>query len=171
MEEDMANRRVSSRTRKVASKMAAALTSTDNRTQAAIARLEALENDNGALEVVDLNDDEEASLDEEDDLGYLQKKQPKGSKRKTRQAKALEARKAPKSFTDLLQEANLESLPSHVPTYLKAAVGPPSSSSRRHFCTVCGYIASYSCCLCGMRFCSIRCQNIHKDTRCQKFVA
>ncbi|CAF2069747.1 unnamed protein product [Brassica oleracea] len=47
----MANRRVSSRTRKVATKMAAALTSTDNRTQAAIARLEALENDNGALEV------------------------------------------------------------------------------------------------------------------------
>ncbi|KAG2251930.1 hypothetical protein Bca52824_082066 [Brassica carinata] len=66
----MANRRISSRTRKVATKMAAALTSTDNRTQcAAIARLEALENDNGALEVVDLNDDEEASLDEEDDLG------------------------------------------------------------------------------------------------------
>ncbi|KAG2333341.1 hypothetical protein Bca52824_004521 [Brassica carinata] len=132
MEEDMANRRVSSRTRKVATKMAAALTSTDNRTQAAIARLEALENDNGAVELVDLNDDEEASLDEEDDLGYVQKKQPKGSKRKTRQAKALEARKAP--------------------NYSKAAVGPPSSSSRRHFCTVCGYIAGYSCCLCGMRF-------------------
>ncbi|KAH0888776.1 hypothetical protein HID58_051205 [Brassica napus] len=145
---------------------------TDNRTQAAIARLEALENDNGAVEVVDLNDDGEASLDEDDDLGYVQKKQHKGSKRKTRQAKALEARKAHhKSFTELLQEANLESLPSHVPTYLKAAVGPPSSSSRRHFCTVCGYIAGYSCCLCGMRFCSIRCQNIHKDTRCQKFVA
>ncbi|KAL0673274.1 hypothetical protein Bca4012_001255 [Brassica carinata] len=141
MEEEMANRRVSSRTRKVASKMAAALTSTDNRTQAAIARLEALENDNGAVEVVDLNDDEEASLDEDDDLGYVQKKQHKGSKRKTRQAKALEARKAHhKSFTELLQEANLESLPSHVPTYLKAAVGPPSSSSRRHFCTVCGIL-------------------------------
>nr|VDD52958.1 unnamed protein product [Brassica oleracea] len=65
----MANRRVSSRTRKVATKMVEALTSTDNQTQAAIARLEALENDNGALEVVDLNDDEEASLDEDDDLG------------------------------------------------------------------------------------------------------
>lgn len=37
--------------------------------QAAIARLEALENDNGAIEVVDMNDDEEASLDEDDDLG------------------------------------------------------------------------------------------------------
>ncbi|CAN7075355.1 unnamed protein product [Brassica oleracea var. botrytis] len=47
----MANRRVSSRTRKVATKMVEALTSTDNQTQAAIARLEALENDNGALEV------------------------------------------------------------------------------------------------------------------------
>ncbi|KAG5385346.1 hypothetical protein IGI04_036816 [Brassica rapa subsp. trilocularis] len=68
----MANRRVSSRTRKVATKMAAALTSTDNRTQAAIARLEALENDNGALEVVDLNDDEKASLHEEYDLALLQ---------------------------------------------------------------------------------------------------
>ncbi|KAF2579100.1 hypothetical protein F2Q68_00003342 [Brassica cretica] len=67
----MANRRVSSRTRKIATKMAAALTSTDNRTQADIARLEALENDNGALEVVDLNDDEEASLDEEDDLELI----------------------------------------------------------------------------------------------------
>lgn len=32
----MANRRVSSRTRKVASKMAAALTSTDNRTQVCV---------------------------------------------------------------------------------------------------------------------------------------
>ncbi|CAH8277232.1 unnamed protein product [Arabidopsis lyrata] len=171
MEEEMSNRRVSNRTRKVATKMAAALTSNDNRTQAAIARLEALENDNGAIEVVDMNDDDEASLDEDDDLGYVQKKQHKGSKRKTRQAKALEARRAPKSFLELLQEANLESLPAHVPTYLKAAVGPPSSSSRRHFCSVCGYIAGYNCCLCGMRFCSIRCQNIHKDTRCQKFVA
>ena len=37
-------------------------------------------------------------------VGYVQKKQHKGSKRKTRQAKALEARKAPKSFTELLQE-------------------------------------------------------------------
>ncbi|KAG7548230.1 Zinc finger HIT-type [Arabidopsis suecica] len=104
MEEEMSNRRVSNRTRKVATKMAAALTSNDNRTQAAIARLEALENDNGAIEVVDMNDDDEASLDEDDDLGYVQKKQHKGSKRKTRQAKALEARRAPKSFLELLQE-------------------------------------------------------------------
>ncbi|KAL6204340.1 hypothetical protein ACLB2K_021608 [Fragaria x ananassa] len=163
-------RRSSSRNRKVASKMAAALMSTDNRTQAALARLEALENDNAGLETVEVNDDDEASLDDEDQ-GYIQKKQPKGTKRKTRQAKALEARKAPRTFLELLQEANLESLPPHVPSYLKAAVGPPSSTSRRHFCTVCGSAANYTCVRCGMRFCSCRCQNIHNDTRCQKFVA
>ncbi|MBA0582702.1 hypothetical protein Gorai_024837 [Gossypium raimondii] len=99
-------------------------------------------------------------------------KRSKGTKRKTRQAKALEnARKAPRSFLELLHEANLESLPPHVPSYLRAAVGPPSSTSRRHFCSVCGFSAKYTCVTCGMRFCSCRCQNIHNDTRCMKFVA
>ncbi|KAL1370200.1 hypothetical protein HN51_000494 [Arachis hypogaea] len=168
--EDDGVRRMSSRTRKVASKMVAALASTDNRTQAAIARLDALENDNAGFEVADANnDDDEASLDDEE--GYMQKKQSKSTKRKTRQAKALEARKAPRTFLELIHEANLESLPPHVPSYLRAAVGPPSSTSRRHFCTVCGFSASYTCVRCGMRFCSYRCQNVHNDTRCLKFVA
>ncbi|ONK61815.1 uncharacterized protein A4U43_C08F33880 [Asparagus officinalis] len=163
-------RRTSSRTRKMAGKMAAALASTDNRTQAALARLEALENDNAGVEVVDLNDDGDASLDD-DDIVFT-KKQSKSTKRKTRQAKALEnAKKAPRTFLEVLHEANLESLPPHVPTYLRAAVGPPSANSRRHFCTVCGFTANYTCVKCGMRFCSCRCQVIHDDTRCLKFVA
>ncbi|KAG8496146.1 hypothetical protein CXB51_009130 [Gossypium anomalum] len=151
MDDDNSNalRRMSTRTRKVAPKMAAALGSSDNRSQAALARLEALENDNAGIEA-----------------------RSKGTKRKTRQAKALEnARKAPRSFLELLHEANLESLPPHVPSYLRAAVGPPSSTSRRHFCSVCGFSAKYTCVTCGMRFCSCRCQNIHNDTRCMKFVA
>lgn len=69
------------------------------------------------------------------------------------------------------KQANLESLPPHVPSYFRAAVGPPSSTARRHFCTVCGFSSSYACVRCGMRFCSTRCQNIHNDTRCLKFVA
>ncbi|KAB2038763.1 hypothetical protein ES319_D03G166700v1 [Gossypium barbadense] len=172
MDDDNSNalRRMSTRTRKVAPKMAAALGSSDNRSQAALARLEALENDNAGIEAVEMNDDDEASLDE-DDQAYMQKRS-KGAKRKTRQAKALEnARKAPRSFLELLHEANLESLPPHVPSYLRAAVGPPSSTSRRHFCSVCGFSAKYTCVTCGMRFCSCRCQNIHNDTRCMKFVA
>ncbi|KAF9597493.1 hypothetical protein IFM89_019020 [Coptis chinensis] len=164
-------RRTSSRTRKLANKMAAALSSTDNRTQAALARLEALENDNAAPEPLEAYDDDEASLDDDDDQVYT-KKQSKNAKRKTRQAKALEnVKKAPRTFMELLQEANLEALPPNVPSYLRAAVGPPSSTSRRHFCAVCGFTANYTCVRCGMRFCSPRCQVIHNDTRCLKFVA
>ncbi|XP_071721856.1 SWR1 complex subunit 6 isoform X1 [Rutidosis leptorrhynchoides] len=192
MDEDISNslRRMSTRARKVAPKMAAALASSDNRTQAILARLEALENDNPGAEIVEPNDDDdEASLDDEDDhdvqwptetkacvliwdeMRMFHKKQSKGTKRKTRQAKALETKKAPRSFLELLNDANLESLPPHVPSYLRAAVGPPSSTCRRHFCTVCGFSANYTCVRCGMRFCAIRCQTIHNDTRCLKFVA
>lgn len=164
-------RRMSSRTRKVAPKMAAALASSDNRTQAALARLEALENDNAGMEMIEINDDDDASLDEDDEV-HTQRRLSKGTKRKTRQAKALEnAKKAPRTFLELLHEANLDSLPSHVPSYLKAAVGPPSSTSRRHYCTVCGFTSNYTCVRCGVRFCSRRCQTIHNDTRCLKFVA
>ncbi|GMP48992.1 hypothetical protein ACSBR2_002200 [Camellia fascicularis] len=172
MDEDTSNplRRMSSRTRKVAPKMVAALASNDNRTQAALARLEALENDNAGAEMIEINEDDDASLDD-DDQAYM-RKQSKSTKRKTRQAKALEnAKKAPRTFLELVNEANLESLPPHVPSYLRAAVGPPSSTSRRHFCTVCGFTANYTCVRCGMRFCAIRCQTIHNDTRCLKFVA
>lgn len=70
-----------------------------------------------------------------------------------------------------VRQANLESLPPHVPTYSRAAVGPPSTSSRRHYCSVCGSTANYTCVRCGTRFCSCRCQVIHNDTRCLKFVA
>ncbi|GAB4824311.1 SWR1 complex subunit 6 [Ancistrocladus abbreviatus] len=164
-------RRTSSRTRKIASKMAAALASSDNRMQAALARLEALENDNAGVETVEVIDDDEVSLDDEDQA-YIQKKQSMNMKRKTRQGKAREnAKKAPRTFLELLHEVDLESLPPHVPSYLKAAVGPPSSSSCRNFCTVCGFTANYTCVRCGVRFCCIRCQNIHNDTRCLKFVS
>ncbi|KAL2899248.1 SWR1 complex subunit 6 [Bienertia sinuspersici] len=173
MEDDISGtlRRTSTRTRKVATKMAAALASSDNRNQAALARLEALENDNGGVETVEVNDDDDASLDD-DDEAYIQKKQAMSMKRKTRQGKAREnARKGPRTFLELVHEANLEALPPHVPTYLRAAVGPPIINARRNFCTVCGFTANYTCVRCGVRFCCIRCQNIHNDTRCLKFVA
>ncbi|RZS03194.1 hypothetical protein BHM03_00033343 [Ensete ventricosum] len=73
-------RRTSSRTKKIAAKMAAALASADNRTQvdsvsrafAALARLESLENDNAGAENMEINDDDDASLDDDDQgLGTL----------------------------------------------------------------------------------------------------
>ncbi|KAA6353641.1 MAG: hypothetical protein EZS28_050832 [Streblomastix strix] len=39
-----------------------------------------------------------------------------------------------------------------------------------YFCTVCGFNAPYSCVICYSRFCSIKCMEIHKDTRCLKYV-
>ncbi|TXG74474.1 hypothetical protein EZV62_003053 [Acer yangbiense] len=193
MEEE---RRMSTRTRKVAPKMAAALASTDNRTQVRQLLLglklwKTIMPELNTLRfmmtmtmlllmmmmMVFLFSPIFFSAFKFYDnchvlIVYIQKKQLKGTKRKTRQAKALEdARKAPRTFLELLHEASLESLPPHVPTYLRAAVGPPSSTSRRHFCTVCGFTGGYMCVKCGMRFCSIRCQHIHDDTRCMKFVA
>uniref|UniRef100_A0A6N2N7M5 Uncharacterized protein n=1 Tax=Salix viminalis TaxID=40686 RepID=A0A6N2N7M5_SALVM len=83
------------------SKMVILHASNDNKTQAAIARLEALKNDYTGMETVEAVDDDESSL--EDDV-YIQKKQ-KDIKRKTRQVKALEnARKAPRNFLELLHE-------------------------------------------------------------------
>ncbi|TVU27415.1 hypothetical protein EJB05_30024 [Eragrostis curvula] len=95
-------RRTSARTRRMATRMASALASSNNRTQAALARLEALESDNAGVEVVDLNDDEYGSTDEEDPV-LMQKKQSKNMKRKTRQGKAMEKRAA-RSFMYVLHE-------------------------------------------------------------------
>ncbi|KAJ6375605.1 hypothetical protein OIU77_000562 [Salix suchowensis] len=115
----------------------------------AIARLEALENDYTGMEIVEAVDDDEASLNDDDDV-YIQKKQ-KGTKRKTRQTKALEnARKALINFLELLHEANLEALPPHVPSYMRAAMGPPSSTW--HFYTVCEFTSNYTYAKCGMPF-------------------
>lgn len=178
-------RRSSARARKVAPKVAAALQDSTTRALHAQARLDALESDNagGADALAAADDEEDASGDEDEEPVFKHKAAHKSSssgpaKRKTRQAKAAERvggaqlRKGnPRSFLELLQDAGLETLPPYVPSYLTAAVGPSSLTSRRHFCSVCGYIAPYTCVRCGSRFCSVKCQTVHNDTRCQKFVA
>ncbi|XP_047944584.1 SWR1 complex subunit 6-like isoform X2 [Salvia hispanica] len=60
IDEEMSSslRHMSMRTRMVAPKLAAALTSSDNRTQAMFARLEALENDHAGFETVQVDDDQ-----------------------------------------------------------------------------------------------------------------
>jgi zinc finger HIT domain-containing protein 1 len=44
-----------------------------------------------------------------------------------------------------------------------------SGKPARKFCSVCGLLGHYSCTRCGMRYCSIKCNNHHKETRCMKF--
>ncbi len=51
------------------------------------------------------------------------------------------------------------------------ASASPSVLPMRHFCSVCGQRGIYSCTRCGMRSCSIKCTDQHKETRCMKMGA
>uniref|UniRef100_A0A6N2MF50 Uncharacterized protein n=1 Tax=Salix viminalis TaxID=40686 RepID=A0A6N2MF50_SALVM len=163
MEDDVSNpfRRMSMRTRKIAPRMAAALASNDNRTQPAIARLEALENDYTGMEIVEAVDDDEASLDDDDD-GITSSRTLRdfieSSRASRNQAQILLndfvgerlANKRNCSIAQPTPQANLEALPPHVPSYMRAAMGPPKSTW--HFYTVCGFTSNYTYAKCGMPF-------------------
>ena len=51
------------------------------------------------------------------------------------------------------------------PNYVTAAAGP-CPYPPRPFCSVCGYLAAYTCVRCGLRYCCTNCQKTHQDTRC-----
>ncbi len=88
--------------------------------------------------------------------------------RKTRTAEYYRQRFR-KSFAQLLEEdAAAHPDPDKDPSYLSAQAPPPSLPPRR-FCAVCGFPAPYSCTVCGTRFCSVRCQETHMETRCLKW--
>ena len=57
-----------------------------------------------------------------------------------------------------------------VPGYLAAQV-PESRFPPRHLCSVCGFPSQYTCVTCGTRYCCLRCQETHQDTRCLKWTA
>ena len=52
--------------------------------------------------------------------------------------------------------------------YLSVAA-KPSKFPTRFFCSVCGYNAKYQCTRCGLRYCTMKCGETHRETRCIKF--
>ncbi len=54
------------------------------------------------------------------------------------------------------------------PNYLSVQADP-SIYPARHFCSICGYPGKYSCIRCGSKYCSIKCNKTHSETRCMKF--
>ena len=73
-----------------------------------------------------------------------------------------------KTFQNLVEdEAALER---DAPNYF-TCVAPPSNRPAKKLCSVCGFPSSYNCVQCGFKFCSIECQQVHKDTRCLKWTA
>eukprot|EP00887_Chlorella_sp_A99_P002483 scaffold10.g2483.t1 len=166
--------RRSTRTRKVSERMA--VVDELERRQALAKRLEALEEDTHREEDFAAgSDDEEFVLRESDGDGKKRKKKGgalrvDGGMRKTRGM--LEARaRGPRTFRDWLEEAELDRLPPDEPSYLTAGVGPPRTAAPRKFCSVCGDFSGYTCTRCGSRYCTLRCQTVHSETRCLKFMA
>ncbi|KAL3317796.1 Zinc finger HIT domain-containing protein 1 [Cichlidogyrus casuarinus] len=101
-------------------------------------------------------------------------KRPKfdDDKSKTKKKKKLIARsKSRKTFEILLDEEYQVTKGGEIKPSYFSAVPPPSRIPPRNFCSVCGFRSSYTCVNCGMRFCSIKCNEIHIDTRCMKWVA
>lgn len=124
--------------------------------------LEALEQDN-------FHDDPHADL-------VMSKKIPKfnssveNPRRKGRKSRGADYYRVKyrKTFQQLLEEER--QVNSQGPNYITAQA-PPTNYPQRHFCAVCGFPSSYTCTSCGTRFCSLKCQSTHQDTRCLKFVS
>lgn len=164
----------SKRSKKVAQKLS--VVTDDDKKRAIKARLEALENDDDVGDEKAAGSDDDFQLEESEDelaLGDSRKKKRKKgagpAKRKTRAA--VTEQKGPKPFLVLLEEADLESVPSNQLNYQTAAVGPPAAPAFRKWCTVCGFAAPYKCTRCSSRFCSRKCYSVHSETRCLKFTA
>ena len=49
-----------------------------------------------------------------------------------------------------LKHSNLKALFPHIPSYMRATMGLPSSTCRGHFFIVCEFISNYTCVKCGM---------------------
>ena len=59
---------------------------------------------------------------------------------------------------------------SALPGYITAQVSE-SRYPPRKLCAVCGFPSQYTCVTCGTRYCCLRCQETHQDTRCLKWTA
>ena len=130
--------------------------------------LEALEKDN-------FHDDPHANLvmskkapKFEDNLPDSTARTPRKRNNKTRSLEHLKQRFR-KNFPQLLEEDQTVHRP-EPPNYISARA-PASNYPARHFCAVCGFFSNYTCVTCGTRFCSVKCQSVHKETRCLKFTA
>ncbi|KAG0224533.1 Zinc finger HIT domain-containing protein 1 [Actinomortierella wolfii] len=69
-----------------------------------------------------------------------------------------------KPLNVLIDESGLLQQDPSIPSYVTAAMGP-SQYPERHFCSVCGWRGTYRCFRCGMRYCDLRCQKTHEETR------
>ncbi|KAF4653600.1 Zinc finger HIT domain-containing protein 1 [Perkinsus olseni] len=146
----------------------------ETRHQVAEARLLALERDqaSGAVDTFDAADDVWEPSDDSDAT-------PSGNgshrRRRSRKADATEqsvigTKRERKTLEMILVEdrAEAEKNPNLVNTFEACEVGESRYPSAK-ICSVCLYLAKYQCARCGMLYCSKRCHDIHRETKCIKF--
>lgn len=88
------------------------------------------------------------------------------SKKKERTAEYYQT-KYRKNFQQLVEEDRVDAEQNNRMSYLDTAA-EDSDFPPRHFCAVCGFLSRYVCLSCGTRFCTIKCMDMHFDTRCLK---
>lgn len=144
----------------------------ETRRQVAAQRLQTLEADNyEEPSIAALAAGDGAYVDEEEE--EVVQGSTKGKKRKGRSGGTKEGGRA-KIQANSYRVRNLEHViaeeeyDSDSVNYKTIAAGP-SVKPQRHFCSVCGFFGTYTCTRCGLRFCGMRCQQTHKETRCLKF--
>mmetsp|Transcript_2305 Transcript_2305/g.3494 ORF Transcript_2305/g.3494 Transcript_2305/m.3494 type:complete len:175 (-) Transcript_2305:338-862(-) len=141
--------------------------------QVAQARLDALENDREEKEQFggESEDDEFVLEDDEEEevTGKRRRRGRQALKPKKFRSVLSSDRRGPKTLARLLEEANLSTAPGNI-NYLTAAAGPPTTSSPRKFCSVCGALSKYTCVRCSSKYCCRKCFTIHSETRCLKLI-
>ena len=136
-------------------------------------RLRSLESDNYTEEQNQQNDDDDDySVDGNDDKNKEMKKakpKPKTTSSAGNMQKKWFERKV-KSLERIIDELQYRNTSGEdtSPNYVTVAANA-STLPMRHFCSVCGYLGHYTCTRCGSRFCSRKCNDHHKETRCLKF--
>ena len=135
-------------------------------------RLLSLEADNYGEEAPKTTEDDDTYDNKEEEVGEKKKKKIKGVSKLAGAGSSIHdkwSRRRPRSLEKLLDELQHSSSCDRngEPSIYTACAGP-SIFPARQFCSVCGLVGSYSCVRCGMRFCSIRCNQNHKETRCLK---
>ena len=141
----------------------------ETRLEARSKRLMALEADNynEQQQQLDVSDDAYEDEDEQDKISggrkALQKKKKSKSGHNARIYK-------PRSLDRIIdhQRQLLANGDNSMTVCYASISAPPSTKPARHFCSVCGYFGNYTCTRCGMRFCCIKCNKNHKETRCLK---
>ncbi|KAF0988800.1 hypothetical protein HZS_4699 [Henneguya salminicola] len=77
--------------------------------------------------------------------------------------------KIPKNFKSLIEQAIEEAGEIKNLLYFQI-VSPVPIKPTIKLCTCCGNLSKYRCSTCRALYCSIRCKEIHVNTRCQKHV-